>query len=109
MRRNAVPCFRVTVWDVNSGLDRVAASVESLAEALDLMHVLQQHRPRIEWKRDTADAHEGWSRTTLTSREREEIEAIYLKTRIEMKAAGVPDATIDRIVPLTADGRVPWD
>jgi len=94
----------------DSGFERVVAMVDSLAEAFDLVRALHGHRPRIEWERTRGAGDNGaWSRTTFTPAERADIEAMYLSARAEMKAVGVPDSTIDRIVPVTADGFVPWE
>lgn len=113
LSRIAVPQFRVIIQDLDSEVDRVAATVDSLSEALALVRALHDHQPRIEWKRPLgsgeADGADEWARTTFTPRERADIEAMYLGARAEMKAAGVSDATIDRIVPVTADGSVPWE
>ena len=105
-----MPQFRVIVRDAN-GVERVAATVDTREDAWALVRALREQRPRVEMSlsREAADGTEAWIRTIFAPRERAEIEAIYLKARAEMKAAGIPDETIESMMPLTPDGRVPWD
>lgn len=99
------------IWDAATACDRVAATVNSLDEALSLANALAEHGSRIEWERSPGAPEDSatWGRLDFSPTERAEIERIYLFTRAELQAAGVASETIDSMLPLTPDGRVPWE
>jgi len=106
-----VPRFRVVIRDTATRSDRVAATVDSLDEALSFAHALAEHGSRVEWERSPGapDGSASWGRLDFSPTERAELERTYLLTRAELQAAGVSSEKIDSMLPLTPDGRVPWE
>jgi len=106
--------FRVGLTS-QSGKERIVAVLDTLGEARMMAEALADYSPWIEWgqmpgkRLDADDGGIQWRRTGFTADERAKLEAVYLTAREELRQAGMAPDKVDRLLPLNADGRVPWD
>jgi hypothetical protein len=110
-----MPCFQVTVKSQTGGEDVTVAALQSLSEARRLADAIRHFEPRISCDVDPAltigldDPIPAEWAPRFTPEERAQIERSYLDARAEMLACGATQARVDSVLPLTADGRVPWN